>query len=497
MPALPSRIVDLHTHLFNARCLPLAGIFANALNLDADQCPLARGLAKLVNLLAEPYLTADRYSLGGADTAWYVNQLADLAVAEFERPFLHANNADKARLLASPQAQESEIAICIGELERALNELDAIASGAAGLLAPASRNPLGWVRNVVTRALNKLQQLADTVRDGVGEIEDYVAFTFNMLASEKHMAQTLIKRYGDGLPDLEFVHHMMDMQQAYVGGGTTEKMVAPLYPFYDAQLLRMRDLARQLDGKVCGFAAFDPRRPNWREIMDSAIAKGFSGVKFYTAMGYLPIGNTSPEIEKRVLGFFRLCIEKDLPVFTHCTPVGFETRHHKGLNADPRNWEKLLQANDGEFAKLRLCFGHAGGGNVTHLGHHSAGWTANPAEWENRDNYAYKVARLCAAYPNVYCEFAYITELFEGTPQAQQQARERFVANLIGVVNASKNGKYELSTKIAYGSDWNMPSMTKHPREYLNVFLELFGTGELAAYREEFFWKNAYRFLKR
>lgn len=34
MPRLPNKIVDLHTHLFNARCLPFPGIIANELNKD-------------------------------------------------------------------------------------------------------------------------------------------------------------------------------------------------------------------------------------------------------------------------------------------------------------------------------------------------------------------------------------------------------------------------------------------------------------------------------
>ena len=47
MSSGPERIVDLHTHLFNARCLPLAGIIANALKKDARDCLIARAAAKL------------------------------------------------------------------------------------------------------------------------------------------------------------------------------------------------------------------------------------------------------------------------------------------------------------------------------------------------------------------------------------------------------------------------------------------------------------------
>lgn len=53
MSSGPERIVDLHTHLFNARCLPLAGIIANALKKDAKDCLIARAAAKLLNALTE------------------------------------------------------------------------------------------------------------------------------------------------------------------------------------------------------------------------------------------------------------------------------------------------------------------------------------------------------------------------------------------------------------------------------------------------------------
>lgn len=47
----PVRVVDLHTHLFNARHLPLESIIAGA--MGAWSSPLARPLAKLLYLLTE------------------------------------------------------------------------------------------------------------------------------------------------------------------------------------------------------------------------------------------------------------------------------------------------------------------------------------------------------------------------------------------------------------------------------------------------------------
>jgi len=51
--ATPSKIIDLHTHLFNARCLPMAGIIANLLNEDAGDSGFSRAMAKLINAICQ------------------------------------------------------------------------------------------------------------------------------------------------------------------------------------------------------------------------------------------------------------------------------------------------------------------------------------------------------------------------------------------------------------------------------------------------------------
>ncbi|WP_050479873.1 amidohydrolase family protein [Herbaspirillum rhizosphaerae] len=496
MPNHPTLIVDLHTHLFNARCLPLAGIIANAMEKDASESRLARGAAKLLERLTESEYRPRIYFKQFDDSVnAYIEALSDLSAKTLTTPF--AQNLSQAKE-SSPATASAMVQIYSDELYADLRELEDILIEEGGLDS-SQHSFVGvddiseWAKKIVRATFRRLEELI-TLRD---EIENYAEFFFNMLHAEEHMAQTLIDDYGDDLPPLQFVHHMMDMQMAYVVNQTPAQMVKPKYDFYGVQLGRMQDLADRYQTRVFGFSAFDPRRPDWREIVESSCAKGFRGFKFYTAMGYLPIGNEDPAIEQRVLEFFRLCIARDIPVFTHCTPVGFQTRFRKGLNADPRNWEKLLAANNGEFAKLRLCFGHAGGGRADNNGFSSPGWVASEAEWNSPGNYAWNVARLCRKYENVYCEFAYITELIEGSAAEQNAAYARFEANLLNALTSNDGESYDFSQKIGYGSDWHMPSMVDHPRAYLNVFLKMFDDNRpLAAYRENFFWGNAYRYLK-
>lgn len=131
-------------------------------------------------------------------------------------------------------------------------------------------------------------------------------------------------------------------------------------------------------------------------------------------MGYLPIGNKDLQMEQRVLQFFDQRIEQKIPVCAHCTTNGFQIKLKEGLNAAPQHWEKLLIKDDDRFANLRLCFCHTGGGRMEHDSFTSPGWTASETEWDDPNNYACTVARLCRTFKNIYCELAYITELIVG-----------------------------------------------------------------------------------
>ena len=261
-------------------------------------------------------------------------------------------------------------------------------------------------------------------------VENYLEFFLTMLKSEKAVLKQLLSSYDKlGAGNIQVLHMMMDMQLAY------PVPKPPRYPFPE-QLRKMEQLKQDNPQSMFGFSAFDPRRDNWRQLADTAIAHGFLGFKFYPALGYLPIGNADPVLESRVAAFFDYCIAGDIPVFVHCTPIGFQTKEKKGLNAHPKHWRALLEHE--RWRDLRLCLGHAGGGRASNLGVSSAGWMAdNDAEWRDADNFARIVADLCATYPNVYCELGYITELLD-----DPTARELLVANIERArAEAQQNGR--------------------------------------------------------
>jgi Amidohydrolase len=493
MTELPSRIVDMHAHFFNARCLPLAGIFANAIGKDAGDSPMARSLARLVNFLTESQYLPHPLDTREQGEDYYIERLCIITAAEWGSPSqLNRDSSltEQPPKVSRQQSLRDDLEQIVRGVNTALPELGEVAEPET----LESQAMFGdWAKRVVKKALKAFLKVALP-----HEVGNYVEFVFNMLTAEEEMVATLIHGYKQGLPPLEFVHHMMDMQMAYVTKGTSADEVAPAYPF-SQQLKRMKKLADEYS-QVRGFSAFDPRRPEWEALANVAIQSQFVGFKFYPAMGYLPYEDKDAVVRERIYAFFDFCIARDVPIFTHCTPRGFETRLKEGLNADPRGWEHLLGSQNGRFAKLRLCFGHGGGNAMAGGNEHdgclsSPGWTADDKEWGRTENFARTVVKLCRTYENVYCDLAYFTQLFhDGSASDQAAALQRFAANLGRELNES-GAKYAFSQKVCFGTDWHMPSIVEQPRRYLDIFLKLFSQPEFANHRQRFFWQNAYAFM--
>jgi predicted TIM-barrel fold metal-dependent hydrolase len=497
---LPTRIFDLHTHLFNARYLPLASIIAHAMGRDAS--PLARQVARLLQALTGSayadvpveamfsQATEDTQELECLEHIW--------RMVEYELR-LGTGSLD-----ALPQCEQSLQAPVFDRLRASqfmdiLLSLDQIDYAAEGWPTPQAANSeeqpgaqspdtsasfldfLRWAERVVRKALWVVTRRMDPKAWGV--LVNYPAFFLTLLHSEEQLLQKLFASYGAGLPPVQAAHYLLDMQMGFTG------QEAPFYPMQPVQEDRMQALQRAHPARIFGFAAFDPRREDWHARALHSLGRGFVGFKFYPAMGFKPQGNEAV-IQARVDAFFGFCIARDLPVFAHCTPVGLQTRLRLGAHAHPRHWQVLLEQP--RWRELRLCLGHAGGGRLENGALHSAGWMARShEEWQHADNFARIASELCTSYPRVYCEIGYLTELLEDGGLA------RFEANLQRARQAaSAAGRpFELLDKMAYGSDWHMPEMVTRTRRYLDVFLSLMEKPAYADYREQFFWKNAYRLL--
>lgn len=501
---LPDRILDLHTHLFNARYVPLASLIANAMNKDESR--LAHHIARLLEELtgsdySQPESSEARSLEGEALDDYRLDQIWNITSYELLADTMSRDGMDKGvstlmgESLSAPPFRLLRSSKLMGIIED-LSKIDYAAEGWTGELPLAysyvgpHMSPdasflfvdfLGWAKSIVKKALWVVTKLMDP--KAWGKAENYIEFFLTMLKSEVKMLKKVFASYGNGLPALQISHYLMDMQMAY----KYEK--PPYYPFHPDQLIRMQKLQNDNPNSIFGFSAFDPRRHDWRKCAQDSLDKGFIGFKFYPAMGYKPAGSAS-HIQARIDAFFDFCVEQKAPIFAHCTPEGFQTRLKEGENAHPKYWREVLE--NSRWSELRLCLGHAGGGRMENKDLKSPGWMAKSIEeWEDINNFARIVTDLCVTYPHVYCEIGYITELIK------DDNTEIFVANIERArkVASEESRPFDLLDKMAYGSDWHMPDMVDNTRKYLDVFLGIMNRKEYRSHLNGFFWKNAYRFL--
>lgn len=486
----PKRILDLHTHLFNSHYLPLGSILADM--MEKEHSVLAEVVARLIWRITESNHVGG-HSLAGdphahhrsteelVDSIWRVSAdaLATAGPLPLDLTIQH-----------SPRVMDTVTRSDLMEIVQALEGIDYLAEGVPpeelptlqdqpGIVAFDKGMFLGRVGAVIRRALRAISRLSRKLEHG----EDVLEFILTMLKSEDGLVNKLFEGYGDGLPPIRVVHYLMDMELAYPQPANMS------YRFLPQQLQRMQDLKSKNEGRIIGFSAFDPRRANWLDIARESVAKGFAGFKFYPALSYKPVGNDAT-IQGRIDGFFDYCIEHDYPIFAHCTPVGFETKEKLGLNAHPKFWAEVLAKRP----SLRLCLGHAGGGEAERNDNNRRtkyhGWMArDEREWSSADNFARIVSELCKEYPNVYCEIAYMPEMIDDKARI-----DRFVDNLERA--RGQAGKFDFMTKIAYGSDWHMPSAVDKVRRYLDVYLEIFNRREYLDHLDDVFWNNGHSFMR-
>jgi predicted TIM-barrel fold metal-dependent hydrolase len=191
-----------------------------------------------------------------------------------------------------------------------------------------------------------------------------------------------------------------------------------------------------------------------------------AGVKIYPPSGY-----AADEAMNDAL--YAYCAPRGVPLFAHCTPVGFEAREGYGKRSDPIYWRNVLESDAGAWRDLRLCLAHAGGADP---------WFGGA--WQ--DTFAQRAYDLSIDFENVYCEFGYHAEILDPARRAA------FAATLAGKIDAS-DGKF--ARRIVYGTDWHMIEKEHNHAEYYRAFAEVFEDERLKPHARAFFYDNAIEYL--
>lgn len=359
-------------------------------------------------------------------------------------------------------------------------------------------------------------------------------FGVSMMSSERESWERMTKAF----PTVDlFVYQSMDLVPSFFGGVThtysyskDDHGSAPGKSGDAASLPRIRRMCAESDGRLIHFVAWNPFRTlnltdnmvASLDVVKLGIKRGASGVKFYPPLGYRPACNDFSDYKKpfflsearsqwnnRYLGrdrtgreseilkkraaemdrvneeLFAWCADNDIPIFTHCNTGEFRAFHTEEYaeNANPAYWEPVLARHP----NLRLCFGHAGG--ITD-------WYGPCAKQHGHvkgsEQWGAKVRDLCRRYRNVYCEFG-IHENVANSATAEPIYRS-LQAEL---PQSASNGKgWKLADKVMYGSDYFMP-VGVAPDKYLEGFERLFSLPGLQCYKARFFSGNAMKYLKR
>jgi len=81
----------------------------------------------------------------------------------------------------------------------------------------------------------------------------------------------------------------------------------------------------------------------------------FAGIKLYPQLGFDPYPSNKEELEK-VDCLYQFCIDKRVPITTHCSDGGFKVGNYDALTSPLGKWDKVLA----KYPQLTLNFAHFG-----------------------------------------------------------------------------------------------------------------------------------------
>lgn len=509
-------IVDVHTHLFNARSLPLKRIVKSRMWVKWP----ASALTLTLNAMGVMDAAAALLATCTPETKEEIAKQQAKVTRYLEKHGMNRND-DYALFRALTHSPVHDVHLD--------NPLQSSSRG-----SPDDLGPLAYLSYKVLPNKFMVNQLLKwlTHEPKAGTKKDHYAATAIAMMSAPEKA---LERLGNCFRPVDlFVYQNMDLVPSFYAKTTHAHSYSYEYPKPDngrkviGELPIVRDMCRKSDGRLIYFVAWNPfRELNWKpghirpiDIVKREIGKGAAGVKFYPPLGYRPHCNDFNDYKRpfyfsqarlqwdnRYLGndpvgrhedimkvraecmdqvndeLFTYCEKNDIPIFTHCNTGEFRAFYTEeyGENANPAYWKPVLE----KHPKLRLCFGHAGGitgwytGCVPPTGH-----IQGAAKWGG------VVRELCLIYRNVYCEFGIHEDV------ADVAMAEHLYHTLIHELPRRGAGGWTLGDKVMYGSDYYMP-VGVTPKEYLEGFQQLFSLRELKDYKARFFSGNAMKYLKR
>jgi len=496
------KIIDIHSHFFNLKYLPVAGIIVRYSQGKVSH-RIAAGiewlLLKNTRSGFETEANMERMNLNRTQRKAYLLFEEEAINTEMDAVFNFSPGETAAAIsqlaTAADLLEENPLSKALDEFgEEAGFEIVALTADRSFANAEEAR---------MFGLFDRLKRLLEWIMEKVKALRNYLKWFLFMTNSEEDLYTYLRDR--DEKPVEHFLHLMMDVD-AFFNDPVGSQGYASYFDFVKEQIPNMQKLNAKYQGKITGFVAFNPARGNCMEIVKDAIEnRGFKGIKFYPPLGYKAYGDE--HYKDRIEALMSYCVAKDIPLFTHCNNQGFEAHPektasgHSGYNSNPVFWESVLK--DTRFSGLRLCLAHGGGveGWFTHNNEDDrtdpdtimAGDISDDSiQQENwNKSYAAMVYKLCVKHPNVYCDAAYLDEMINSNGSFREEARKNFKKRLLKLFAAQPG----FGKKIIYGSDWHMLFQEAKNNVYLSNYTTFFEDTELIPFRDDFFYNNACRYL--
>lgn len=210
--------------------------------------------------------------------------------------------------------------------------------------------------------------------------------------AEQPTQQEVFQQVALQYPQKKTVFVVLPMDMGFMNLGELETPI-------ERQHEELWNLAQNSGGQIIPFYAADPRHDDIVERVKNNLARDkFRGIKIYPNLGYKP---DHPQL----MEIYKLCIEGDFPVLTHCSPGGIWRyglpKKERRANSEPLNYKRILDTEG--YQNLKLCLAHFGGAEewAKHL--------KGRAQEGEEEAWVRTIYQMIASgnYPNLYTDISY------------------------------------------------------------------------------------------
>lgn len=302
------------------------------------------------------------------------------------------------------------------------------------------------ITNSIFYNLTPKRPITNQVGDLLYAIRTY--YRFNLKVRNKKM------RLSDEIPDSQARKH--------------EKLFE-IYPFMglDTRNYTLKATQQLLTKYFCNFSSTESGEERRKRLFDkmgildsnmyrdnSEYADVFAGIKVYPQLGFDPYPNDPDELEK-VHCLYQFCVDKRIPIITHCSDSGFKVGDYDPLTSPEGKWEKVLD----NYPALTLDFAHFGSESQS-----------DKRQWRNA------IIALTAQYPNVYTDIS----CNNTKPEYYNELENLFYpANTKKNKNMPSTPNPALHKRVLYGSDFSINLLASKVNSY-NEYLQAFADAKLS-----------------